>query len=309
MSPRATLALVAVGLAAVGAVELLRRRARRTPGGRRFFGHPPAVWGLRVLVFFTLAAAAAPLVAPYDPLAQPGIVTLQNAPPSLAHPLGTDLYSSDIWSRLVYGGRVSLGIGIIATLLAMTVGVLVGAVAGYAGGWLDAGLMRFVDVGLAIPRIFFLLLAVAFWDRVPLPAFVLLIGLTGWFATSRLVRAEALSLRERPFVDAARALGASPARVVARHVLPAAAAPIIVSAALSVGNVMLLEAGLSFLGFGVQPPTPSWGTMVADGQAQLAIAPWTSFFPGLTIALVVMSWNAVGDALRDVLDPRREGVA
>jgi peptide/nickel transport system permease protein len=168
--------------------------------------------------------------------------------------------------------------------------------------------MRLVDVGLAVPRIFLLLLAVAYWNRIPLGLLVLLLGLTGWFATSRLVRAEALSIRERQFVDAARVLGASPFRIVARHLLPAAAAPIIVSAALSVGNVMLLEAGLSFLGFGVQPPIPSWGTMVADGQAQLALAPWTSFFPGLTIALVVMSWNAVGDALRDALDPRPEHV-
>jgi peptide/nickel transport system permease protein len=306
VSPRATLALAGAVVLTLAIVAIWRGRAQRSAGGRRFFGHPAAVWGLRVLVFFSLAAAAAPWVAPYDPAAQPGIVTLQNARPSLAHPLGTDVYSSDIWSRLVYGGRVSLGIGLLATLVAMTVGVAVGAVAGYARGWVDAGLMRLVDVGLAVPRIFVLLLAVAFWDRIPLATLVLIIGLTGWFATSRLVRAEALSLRERPFVDAARALGASPIRVVARHLLPAAAAPIIVSAALSVGNVMLLESGLSFLGFGVQPPTPSWGTMVADGQGQLAIAPWTSFFPGLTIALVVMSWNAVGDALRDALDPRPE---
>lgn len=306
MSPRATIALAVVVLATIGVVAIWRHRAQKSGGGRRFFAHPAAAWGLRVLVFFSLAAAAAPLVAPYDPNAQPGIVTLQDARPSLAHPLGTDLYSSDIWSRLVYGGRVSLGVGLLATLVAVTVGVLVGAVAGYARGWVDAGLMRLVDVGLAIPRIFVLLLVVAFWERIPLGTLVLIIGFTGWFATSRLVRAEALSIRERPFVDAARALGASPIRIVTRHLLPAAAAPIIVSAALSVGNVMLLESGLSFLGFGVQPPTPSWGTMVADGQAQLAIAPWTSFFPGLTIALVVMSWNAVGDGLHDALDPRPE---
>lgn len=306
MSPRATAALVGLVVVTMASVGLLRRRGRRSNGGRRFFRHPPAVWGLRVLIFFALAAAAAPLVAPYDPAAQPGIVTLQNAPPSWAHPLGTDVYSSDIWSRLIYGGRVSLSIALLATLVAMTLGVAVGAVAGYARGWIDAGLMRLVDIGLAVPRIFLLLLAVALWERVPLGALVLLIGLTGWFATSRLVRAEALSIRERPFIDAARALGASPARIILRHLLPAAAAPIIVSAVLSVGNVMLLEAGLSFLGFGVQPPTPSWGTMVADGQTQLAIAPWTSFFPGLTIALVVMSWNAVGDALRDAFDPRPE---
>lgn len=306
MMARPTIALAGTVIVAVSAVELLRLRLRRTGGGRRFFTHPSAVWGLRVLVFFTLVAVVAPLVAPYDPAAQPGIVTLQNAPPSWAHPLGTDAFSSDVWSRLIYGGRVSLGVGLVATLVAMTVGVTIGAVAGYARGWIDALLMRFVDIGLAIPRIFMLLLAIAYWNRIPLTLLVLLLGLTGWFTTSRLVRAEALSLRGRPFVDAARALGASPARVLVRHLLPAAMAPVIVSAVLSVGNVMLLEAGLSFLGFGVQPPTPSWGTMVADGQAQLALAPWTSFFPGLTIAIVVMSWNAVGDALRDAFDPRPE---
>ncbi|HYK11463.1 MAG TPA: ABC transporter permease [Gemmatimonadales bacterium] len=306
MTTRPTVALIGAIVVTMGIVELLRRRTRHADGWRRFFAHPAAAWGLRILVFFTIAALAAPLLAPFDPNAQPGIVTLQNTAPSWTHPLGTDLYSSDIWSRLVYGGRVSLGIGLLATLVAMTVGVTVGAIAGYTRGWIDGVLMRLVDVGLAVPRIFMLLLAVAYWDRIPLLTLILLLGLTGWFTTSRLVRAEALSIRARPFVDAARALGASPIRIVARHVLPAAAAPIIVSAVLSVGNVMLLEAGLSFLGFGVQPPTPSWGTMVADGQGQLALAPWTSFFPGLTIAIVVMSWNAVGDALRDAFDPRPE---
>jgi len=306
VSPRATVALLALLAAAGTAVAWARRRALATRAGRRFFGHPAAAWALRVLVFFSLAAALAPLVAPYDPGAQPAIVTLQNAAPSWAHPLGTDVYSADVWSRLVYGGRVSLGVGLLATAIALSVGVGVGATAGYARGWTDALLMRLVDVGLAVPRIFVLLFVVTFWDRISVGALVLVIGLTGWFTTSRLVRAEALSLRERPFVEAARALGASPARIVWRHLLPAAAAPIIVSAALSVGNVMLLESGLSFLGFGVQPPTPSWGAMVADGQGQLATAPWTSFFPGLTIALVVMSWNALGDALRDALDPRPE---
>jgi peptide/nickel transport system permease protein len=170
----------------------------------------------------------------------------------------------------------------------------------------DAVLMRVVDVGLAFPRIFLLLVIVALWDTLPFGGLVLLIGLTSWFGTSRLVRAEVLALRERPFVDGARALGAGPARVIFRHILPNAAAPLIVSAALGIGNVMLLEAGLSFLGAGVQPPTPSWGNMIADAQGQLANAPWTSLFPGLAIALVVMALNAVGDALRDALDPRQE---
>src|SRR5438874_11357047 len=166
--------------------------------------------------------------------------------------------------------------------------------------------MRLVDVGLAMPRMFMLLMVVALWEHVPLAVLVLLIGLTGWFGTSRLVRAEVLSVREREFVAAARSLGAQPARVIFRHVLPNAAAPIIVSAALGIGNVLLLEAGLSFLGIGVKPPTPSWGNMIADGQQSIYTAPWTTLFPGLAIALVVMSLNAVADALRRALDPRAE---
>jgi peptide/nickel transport system permease protein len=154
-----------------------------------------------------------------------------------------------------------------------------------------------------------LLSCVALWERVPLTLFVLLIGLTGWFATSRIVRAEVLSLRERDFIGGARAQGAGSARIIVRHVLPNVAAPIIVSAALGIGNVMLLEAGLSFLGLGVQPPTPSWGNMIADGAAHMVTAPWTTLFPGLAIALVVMSLHAVADGLRDALNPRREGAA
>jgi len=168
--------------------------------------------------------------------------------------------------------------------------------------------MRLVDVGLAMPRIFAMLVVVALWDHIAVPVLVLLIGLTGWFATSRLVRAEVLSLRERDFVAAARALGAGPGRVIGRHVLPNAAAPIIVSAALGIGNVMLLEAGLSFLGMGVPSPAPSWGNMIADGWPKMAVAPWSATFPGLAISLVVMALNAVGDALRDALDPRKEAV-
>jgi peptide/nickel transport system permease protein len=170
----------------------------------------------------------------------------------------------------------------------------------------DSALMRLVDVGLAVPRMFLILMAIALWEHLPLALLVLLIGLTGWFGTSRLVRAEVLTLRERDFVVAARAAGAGAPRIIFRHILPNVAAPIIVSAALGIGNVMLLEAGLSFLGIGVPPPMPSWGNMIADGAAQLATAPWTTVFPGVAIAVVVMALNAVGDALRDALDPRRE---
>jgi len=282
-----------------------RRQRRATAGtGRRFVRPPGTLIAIGILVFFVTVAVAAPLVTPYRPSRQLDIVRLQNAPPSWGHPLGTDLYSRDTWSRLAYGARVSLAVGLLATLLAATVGAAVGAAAGYFRRWTDAVLMRVVDVGLAIPRIFILLVAAALTAHLPLAALVLLLGLTSWFATSRLVRAEVLTLRERDFVASARALGGGDWRIIFRHVLPNVAAPLIVSLALGIGQVMLLEAALSFLGVGVQPPTPSWGNMIAEGRDQLATAPWTTLFPGLAIVLVVMALNTVGDTLRDALDPR-----
>jgi ABC-type dipeptide/oligopeptide/nickel transport system permease subunit len=297
--------LLALGVALL-AVALARVRARRSPRGARFFGHPFAGPGLGILVFFALIALAAPLVAPYDPVKQHDILHLANQPPSWQHVLGTDALSRDVWSRIVYGSRLSLSIGALAALLAVSAGAAIGAVAGYYRRWVDGVLMRLVDVGLAFPRILLLIMVAGLWGQLTVPALIVLIGLTGWFATSRLVRAEVLTVRERAFIDAARAAGAGPARVVWRHVLPNVTGPIIVSAALGVGNVVLLEAGISFLGFGVQPPRPSWGRMIADGTEWLASAPWASLWPGLAIAVVVMSLNAVGDALRDALDPRRE---
>ena len=281
----------------------MARRARRD-SGRRFFRHPTAAVGLAVLVLLATLALCAPLVAPILPSTQIDITGLQNRPPSWQHPLGTDLYSRDVWSRLVYGARVSLGVGTLGMLVAVSLGGMVGATAGYFRGWVDGVLMRFVDVGLSVPRIFLVLAAIAVWERLGVAPLILLLGLTGWFATSRIVRAEVLTLRERPFTDAARSLGAGPWRVIVRHVVPNAAAPLIVSAALGIGNMLLLETGLSFLGVGIQPPQPSWGNMIADGRDLLTAAPWTSLFPGLAIALVVMALNAVGDALRDALDPR-----
>ena len=295
----------ALGVAA-WLVRVVRRRADRTAVGRRFFAYRPAGLGMFVLTSAVLLSLAAPLVAPTPPAAQLDIVGLQNKPPSLAHPLGTDLYSRDVWSRLVYGTRVSLAVGALAMLVAVGLGALVGATAGYAGGAVDGVLMRLVDVGLSVPRIFLLLVLVGLWERLPLAALVLAIGGTSWFGTSRLVRAEVLSLRERDFVTAARALGGGAPRVIFRHVLPNAAAPLLVSAALGVGGVLLLEAGLSFLGIGVAPPRPSWGNMIADARDHVRAAPWSVVFPGLAIAGVVMACNAVGDGLRDAFDPRRD---
>ncbi|HMH81811.1 MAG TPA: ABC transporter permease [Gemmatimonadales bacterium] len=300
------LALGGAAVVALAAVAQIRRRVTAAAAGRRFFRHPTAAAGLFVLAFVVSLALAAPLVAPYRPFVQIDITRLANHAPSAQFVLGTDPYARDVWSRLVFGARISLGIGAIAMLVAVTIGAGVGAVAGYFRRWVDMTVMRLVDVGLAMPRIFVMLMAVALWEHIALPVLVLLIGLTGWFGTSRLVRAEVLSLREREFVAAARALGAGPGRVIFRHVLPNVAAPIIVSAALGIGNVMLLEAGLSFLGMGVPSPAPSWGNMIADGWPKMAVAPWAATFPGLAISLVVMALNAVGDALRDALDPRKE---
>ncbi len=299
----------ALFIALVAAAELVRALRHRAIGQerwRRFFRHRTTSWGLGILAFLTIAALAAPLITPFDPNRQIDIVHLKNQAPSWTFLFGTDVLSRDVWSRTVYGARVSLGIGALGALLAVSVGTLVGALAGYYQRWIDAVLMRGVDVGLALPRIFILLMAVALWDGLPFAALVLAIGLTSWFGTSRLVRAEVLSLRQRDFVVAARALGAGSGRIIFRHVLPNAAAPIIVSAALGVGNVLLLEASLSFLGIGIKPPDPTWGNMIADNASSIYTAPWSTLFPGLAISLVVMSLNAVADGVRDALDPRAD---
>jgi peptide/nickel transport system permease protein len=283
-------------------VALLRRRPN--PATQRFFQHPLTTFSLGWLIFLTAAALLAPALAPYRPSRQLDIIGMVNQAPSWQHPLGTDLFSRDVLSRILFGARVSLGVGTLAMLVAVTAGGLIGVIAGYFRRGIDTALMRLVDVGLAVPRIFIVLVAIALWDRLALGALIVVLGITGWFGTSRLIRAEVLVLRGQPFVAAARAMGAGPWRVVFRHVLPNVAAPLIISAALGIGNVMLLEAALSFLGVGVQPPTPSWGNMIADGRDQLASAPWTTLFPGLAIALVVMALNSVADGLRDALDPR-----
>ena len=300
------LALVVAIVLSAEVVRWLRHRALRHERWRRFFRHPTAAWGCGILTFLIIVAIAAPLVAPLDPIVQPDPVRLKNHAPSLTFLMGTDVFSRDVWSRFAYGARVSLGIGALGALIAVALGSCVGAVAGYYRRWVDAILMRGVDIGLALPRIFIVLMAVALWDRLSFAWLTLVIGLTSWFATSRLVRAEVLALRERDFVVAARALGVPSSRVIFGHVLPNAAAPIIVSAALSVGNVLLLEASLSFLGIGVAPPRPSWGNMIADGAVTIYTAPWTTLFAGLAISLVVMSLNAVADGLRDALDPRQD---
>ncbi len=262
-----------------------------------------AVGGLLLIVVLVLLAVFAPLAAPYDPIAQDDIVATSFLSPSAAHPMGTDLFGRDVLSRIIYGARISLTIGFLAVALSITLGTLLGAVAGYFGGWVDALVMRFTDTVLSFPRLILLILIIALFQPSVL-LIILVLGLTQWPGTARIVRGEVLSLREREFVQAARALGFGRGRIILRHIVPNVLAPVIVAATLGIGNTIVLEAGLSFLGLGVQPPTPSWGSMVADGRQNLIGAWWVTTFPGLTIVFTVLAFNLVGDGLRDALDPR-----
>jgi len=270
-----------------------------------------ALLGLAVVVAFYLAMLLTPFLAPFGAEARSayqagGAVSGILAPPSGLHIMGTDQYSQDIFSRILYGARISLTIGLVAVGISVTLGTFLGAVAGYFGGWTDVAIMRLVDMVMAIPRLVVLIAIVALF---PFPAtiFVVIVALafTQWPFTTRVVRGEILALREREFADAARALGFSRGRILFRHLLPNALGPLIVVATLGLGNAIVLEAGLSFLGLGVQGGTPSWGSMVAGGRDYLMDAWWIATFPGLTIVLVVLAFNLVGDGLRDALDPRQ----
>jgi peptide/nickel transport system permease protein len=261
--------------------------------------------GLGVVLAVIVIAIVAPLIAPYNPVAQLGIDTLKSRPPSLAHPFGTDPLSRDVLSRVLVGSRISLAVAALSVLTATTLGTVYGAVAGYAGGRVDGLLMRAVDAALSIPRVLLLITVLALWGHVSATVLVIVIGCTGWLGVSRLVRSEVLGLRTRDWVTAARALGATPTRTLFRHILPNALSPVIVSATLGVANVILLEAGLSFLGLGVQPPDPSWGNVMQDGADQIRALWWMSVFPGLAILVTVMAVNVVGDGLRAAADPRR----
>lgn len=271
----------------------------------RFCRNRLAFAALCVIVALYVMAALAPWLAPYAPNAQPDIVHLQNLPPSLAHPFGTDFASRDVLSRVLYGARVSLSVALLAILLSATVGTIYGAVAGYYSGRVDHVLMRLIDAALAVPRILLLIAVLVLWGAVPLPALIVLLGATGWFGVSRIVRSEVLSLAAREMTLAARALGARDRDILRRHVLPNILSPVITTATLGIANVIIIEAGLSYLGIGVRPPTASWGNMIQDGVDQIASVWWVSFFPGLAILITVMAFNLVGDGLRDALDPRQ----
>ena len=263
--------------------------------------------GLVVVLLLVLAALLAPLIARHDPTAIDLAVALER--PSAAHWLGTDVQGRDVWSRLVHGARVSLAVGIVSQVIALGLGVALGLVAGYYGRRVDDLVMRLADVTLAFPTLL-LLIAMAAALSPSLPTVILTIGVVGWAGMARLVRGQVLVVRDMEYVQAERALGAGDVRIMLRHVLPNVVAPVVIAATLGVAGAIMAEAALSFLGLGVQPPTPSWGAMIADGRdlSQLRSAPWTSLFPGLAIGAAVLGFNLLGDALRDALDPRAAGL-
>jgi ABC-type dipeptide/oligopeptide/nickel transport system permease subunit len=274
----------------------------------RLRGDSRAVIGVSVVVLITVAALLAPLLAAHDPTRIDLAARLQG--PSAAHWLGTDVQGRDVWARLVFGARVSLAVGVLSQSIALFLGVTLGLVAGYYGRWVDEVVMRLADVTLAFPTLLLLIAMVAALQPSMGVVFAT-IGIVGWAGMARLVRGQVLVVRQLEYVQAVRALGARDRRILLGHVLPNVIAPVVIAATLGVAGAIMAEAALSFLGLGVQPPTPSWGAMIADGRdlSQLRSAPWTSLFPGLAIGASVLGFNLLGDALRDALDPRHQQIA
>ncbi len=262
---------------------------------------PLNILAIALIAGFAACALFAPLLARYDPLAQ----TLGSGlePPSAAHWLGTDQLGRDIASRLLYGARISLVVGVVVVALAGMFGTVVGLVAGYTSGLIDEALMRLTEVFLAFPPLI-LAMAIAGALGPSLTNAIIAIAAVTWAVYARLARGQVLSLRRREYVEAARSIGASPARVLARHLLPNAIAPLLVQASFDMGAAIIAAAGLSFIGFGAQPPTPEWGVMISEGRNFISTQPWLSLFPGLAILFAVGAFNLLGDGLRDVLDPR-----
>jgi peptide/nickel transport system permease protein len=260
-----------------------------------------ALTGSAIVLSLLVVSIFAPWIAPYDP----GAIDLKHvlAPPSAQHWFGTDQLGRDVLSRMIWGARISLKVGFVATGLAILIGMLLGAVAGYYGGWIDTLIMRFVDIMLCFPTFFLILAVIAFLEP-SIWNIMLVIGLTGWMGVTRLVRADFISLRERDFVRAARAIGAGDARIIFLHILPNALASILVAATLGIAGAILTESALSFLGIGVQPPTPSWGNILTAGKDNIDIAWWLSLYPGLAILITVVGYNLLGEGIRDASDPR-----
>lgn len=261
--------------------------------------------GLSLVGIVSVLAVLAPFIAPFDPNAvnvDPGLAKIFQ-PPSTEHWMGTDALGRDVFSRMLHGARVSLWVGFVSVGLATFIGVTLGLLAGYYGGLVDEAIMRLVDIMLCFPSFFLILAVIAFLEP-SLVNIMVIIGLTSWMGVARLVRAETLTLRERDFVAAARLAGTRPSRILFRHILPNALAPVLVSATLGIAGAILTESALSFLGLGMQPPMASWGNMLLEGKQALGIAWWLSTFPGFAILLTVLGYNLLGESLRDILDPR-----
>jgi len=275
---------------------------------RRFRKHPGAVVGAIILIVLIIATLMAPL-SPYDP----EISDLQHKlePPSWQYLFGTDSLGRDMFTRVLYGGRISLFVGFMATFITMIIGIPVGAIAGYFGGWIDNVLMRIIDAALALPSLMVLILLNAILQEVDIPfveknnvlTLAVTIGLLAWMTVARLVRAIFLTLRDMEFVQASKALGSSNLRTIVTEILPNGLGPIIVESTLEIGWAIMEESGLSFLGFGIRPPTPSWGNLLSNAQEHLTQHPWLAIFPGIMIFLTIISVNYIGDGLRDAFDP------
>lgn len=275
---------------------------------RRFRRHRGAVLGAIILTIIIVSCLLAPL-SPYDP--EKSDLTSALQPPSWQHPFGTDPLGRDMLTRVLYGGRISLFVGFMVVIITLLIGIPVGAIAGFLGGWVDEVLMRVIDASLALPTLMILILLSAIMREIEIPflqrnnvmtiAFV--IGILSWMTIARLVRAIFLTLREMEYVSASRALGASDFRIIVSEILPNGFGPIIVAATLGIGWAIMEESGLSFLGFGIQPPTPSWGNLLNSAQEHLVKHPWLAIFPGLMIFFTIISVNYIGDGLRDALDP------
>ncbi len=269
-----------------------------------FSANKSALIGGVLVICLGVIALAAPLLSGYAPDGQNMAEKLQ--PPSRLHLLGTDELGRDVFSRMIFGSRISLSVGFAAVFISTLIGLLVGAVSGYFGGWIDQFFMRLVDIVLSVPALFFILMLVVFLGPSIFNVMVI-IGLTTWTDLARLVRAEVLSLKNREYILAARASGASHARIIIKHILPNAMAPVFVSVTFGVAGAILIESGLSFLGLGVQPPDPSWGNILTSGKDYIETAWWLTAFPGMAIFATIISYNLLGEGLRNILDPRLSG--
>ncbi len=290
----------------VAASGLLEVPVVRRPGlWREIRRSKMAVAGLIVTVLLIFVALSAPVISPGDPKkTNLDAITL---PPSRENILGTDDLGRDIASRIIYGSRISLSVGIVAEAISLAIGITIGALAGYYGRWLDNLLMRFTDIIFAFPTALFAIAVSAVFERRSIVTLFLILGLIGWAGVARLVRGTVLSVKEREFAEAAKALGARDARIILRHILPNSLAPVIIAGSIGIAGNVLTEAWLSFLGLGLEASVPSWGNMIRDGQQFITTKPWICFFPGLAIIITVLGFNLLGDGLRDILDPRLRG--